>query len=154
MGGFNSELSNNFVDNFCVCYSLKSLIKKPTCFKNPDNSTCIDLILTNRQKSVQNSTIIKTGLSEFHKFTVTVLKNYFKKLKPKELIYRDFKSFSNQQFQTELVKDLNKNNVGVNQFESFQTTSLGLLSKLGPLKKKTLRNNQSSFITKEVPKII
>ena len=154
MGDFNSELSNNFVDNFCVCYSLKSLIKKPTCFKNPDNSTCIDLILTNRQKSVQNSTIIKTGLPEFHKFTVTVLKNYFKKLKPKELIYRDFKNFSNQQFQTELVKDLNKNNVGVNQFESFQTISLGLLSKLGPLKKKTLRNNQSYFITKEVPKII
>ena len=154
MGDFNSELSNNFVDNFCVCYSLKSLIKKPTCFKNPNNSTCTDLILTNKQKSVQNSIIIKTGLSEFHKFTVTVLKSYFKKLKPKELIYCDFKNFSNQQFRTELVKELNKNNVGVNQFESFQTISLGLLSKLGPLKKKTLRNNQSSFITKEVPKVI
>ena len=137
-----------------MCYSLKSLIKKPTCFKNPNNSTCTDLILTNRQKSVQNSIIIKTGLSECHKFTVTVLKSYFKKLKPKELIYCDFKNFSNQQFRTELVKELNKNNVGVNQFESFQTISLGLLSKLGPLKKKTLRNNQSSFITKEVPKVI
>ena len=62
MGDFNAELSNNFVDNFCGCYSLKSLIKKPKCFKNPDNPTCIDLILTNRR--FQNSTIIETGLSD------------------------------------------------------------------------------------------
>ena len=44
MGDFIAELSNNFVDNFCGPYCLKGLIKKPTCFKNPDNPTCIDLI--------------------------------------------------------------------------------------------------------------
>ena len=97
------------VDSFCGSYSPKSLIKKPTCFKNPDSPTCIDLILTNRQKSFQNSTIIETGLSDYHKLTVTVLKSYFKKLKPKKFIYRDFKNFSNQQFRTELVKELNEN---------------------------------------------
>ena len=86
--------------------------------------------------------------------TVTVLKSYFKKLKPKELIYRDFKNFSNQKFGTELVRELNENNVGVSQFELFQTISLGLLNKLALLKKKTLKNNQSSFITKEVRKAI
>ena len=52
MGDFNADLSNNFVDSFCVSYSIKSLVKKPTCFKNPDNPTCINLILTNRQKSL------------------------------------------------------------------------------------------------------
>ena len=93
MGDFNADLSNNFVDSFCGSYNLKSLIKKPKCFKIPDHPTSIDLILTNRQKSFQNSTIIETGLSDFHKLTVTVLKSYFKKRKPKELIYRDFKNF-------------------------------------------------------------
>ena len=48
----------------------------------------------------------------------------FKKLNPKELIYGDFKNFSNQQFRTELVKELNDNNVGASQFELFQTISL------------------------------
>ena len=128
--------------------------KKPTCFKNPDNPTCIELILTIRQKSFQNSTIIETGLSDFHKVIVAVLKSYFKKLKPKKLIYRDFKNFSNQQFRTELVKERNENNVGASQFELFQTMSLELLNKLAPSKKKDLRNNQSSFITKEVRKAI
>ena len=38
--------------------------------------------------------MIEIGLSDFHKLTVTILKSYFKKLKPKELIYCDFKNFS------------------------------------------------------------
>ena len=94
MRDFNTELSNNFVERFCGTYSIKSLIEKPTCFKDPDNPTCIDLILITRQKCFQNSTIIEIGLSDFHKLTVTILKSYFKKLKPKEFIYGDFKKFS------------------------------------------------------------
>ena len=94
MRDFNTELSNNFVERFCGTYSIKSLIEKPTCFKDPDNPTCIDLILITRQKCFQNSTIIEIGLSDFRKLTVTILKSYFKKLKPKEFIYGDFKKFS------------------------------------------------------------
>ena len=94
MRDFNTELSNNFVERFCGTYSIKSLIEKPTCFKDPDNPTCIDLILITRQKCFQNSTIIEIGLSDFRKLTVTILKSYFKKLKSKEFIYGDFKKFS------------------------------------------------------------
>ena len=47
MGDFNAKLSNNFVDIFSGSYGLKSLIKKHTWFKEPDNPTCLDLILTN-----------------------------------------------------------------------------------------------------------
>ena len=56
----------------------KALLRKPTCFKNPDDHTCIDLILINRQKTLQNFIIIESGLSDFHKLTVTVLKSLFK----------------------------------------------------------------------------
>ena len=96
MGDFNAKISNNFVDIFCGFDSLKSLIKKSKWFKDPDNPTCIALILTNRQKSLQNSTNIETGYSDFHKLIVTILKSYFKKLEPKKLLYRDFKNFSKQ----------------------------------------------------------
>ena len=127
MGDFNADLSDNFVGSFCGSYSLKSLIKKPSSFKNPDHPTCIDLILT-------VSSIRETGLSDFHKLTVTELKSYFKKRKPKELMYHDFKNFSNQHFRTEPVKELNENNVGASQFELFQSITLGLLNKLAPSK--------------------
>ena len=71
-----------------------------------------------------------------------VLKSYCKKLKPKELIYRDFKNFPHRQFQREIVKELNENNVGASQFVLFQTVSLGLLNKYETSKKKTLRKKQ------------
>ena len=71
-----------------------------------------------------------------------------------DLIYRAFKNFSNQQLRTGLVKELNEDNVGASQFELFQVISLGFLNKLTLLKKKNLRNNQSSLITREVRKAI
>ena len=64
--------------DFCNLYLLKNLIKKTTCFKNPENPKTIDLILTNRPRSFCNSDTLETGLSDFHKLTVTVLKTFSK----------------------------------------------------------------------------
>ena len=36
------------------------MIREKTSFKNPNNTSCIDLIITNRPKSFQNSMIIET----------------------------------------------------------------------------------------------
>ena len=47
--------------------------KVPTCFKHPDNPKTIDLILTISVCGFQNTCVLETGLSEFHKTTVTVL---------------------------------------------------------------------------------
>ena len=80
-------------------------------------------------KSFQNSTIIEKGYLTFRKLNVTVSKSYFKKLKPKKLTYRDYKNHSNQQFQTELVKELSENNVEASQLELFQIMSSQHLQK-------------------------
>ena len=63
--------------------------------------------------------MIKTGLPDLHKVTVTVLKRYFKKFEPEKFIYCDTKNFSNQKFGTELVKEMSENNVVASQFELF-----------------------------------
>ena len=47
VGDFNSETSETALRNFCDLYKLKNLVRKMTCFKNPDNPSCIDLFLTN-----------------------------------------------------------------------------------------------------------
>ena len=91
LGDYNVELDNSHLCEFCQVYNLKSLIKEPTCYKNPDKPTCIDLILTNRPKSFQDSTAIDTGLSDFHKMIITVMKTYFEKQNPKVITYRDYK---------------------------------------------------------------
>ena len=47
LGDFSVSVSEKCLDKFCNLNGLTGLIKKPTCFKNPDKPTCIDLILTN-----------------------------------------------------------------------------------------------------------
>ena len=64
------------------------MINRPTCIKNPEKPSCIDLILTNHPRCFQNSCPIETGLSNFHKLVVTVMKTTYKKSQPKIIIYR------------------------------------------------------------------
>ena len=80
VGDFNSETVESDMHEFCYVYGFKNLIKEPTCYKNALNPTCIDLIiLTNKYNKFQNSKTIETGISDFHKMTVTVLKTLFQK---------------------------------------------------------------------------
>ena len=85
------------------------MIYKPTCYKNPDKPTCIDLILTNCPGSFQNSCVIETGLSDFHKMIVTVMKTSYRKIEPRVINYRDYKSVSNGGFRESLLENLNGN---------------------------------------------
>ena len=63
---------------FCQVHNLKRLIDAPTCYKNPNKPSCIDLIITNSLKSFQNSCIFEAALSDFRKMFLTVLKISFK----------------------------------------------------------------------------
>ena len=64
LGDFNAGVEDTSVKNFCRSYNLTSMINKPTCYKNPDRPSCIDLISTNCPRSFQNSCVIETGLSD------------------------------------------------------------------------------------------
>ena len=52
--------------SFCDTFDLTSLIKEPTCYKNPDNLSCIDLTLTNKLPSFQNSFVVEIGPSGWY----------------------------------------------------------------------------------------
>ena len=54
-----------------------------TCFKNLLKASCIDLLMTNRPKSFQDSMAVEIGLSDFQKMTLTVMKVFYKKTKNK-----------------------------------------------------------------------
>ena len=57
----------------------KNSLNEPTCYKNASNPTCIVLIMTNRPKSFQNSSIFENGLSDFHKINLSVFKVSFQR---------------------------------------------------------------------------
>ena len=107
--------------DFWNLYSLTSLIKKYTCWKNPPKPTCIDLILTNLPKFFQNINVIKTGLSDFHKMVITMMKTSFRKLKSKIINYGKYKNFSNDILRDTLLEELsqvrtNNDDDGFNNF--------------------------------------
>ena len=102
MGDFNSHPSEIEVYEFCSLYNLQNLVHDPTCYKNYINPTCIDLMLTNRMTYFQNTRTIETGLSDFRKVTVTVMKTSFKKHQATVISYRDHRGFSNTLFNEEL----------------------------------------------------
>ena len=54
---------------------------------------------------------LETGLSDFHKLTVTVLKTLFKKQSLKLISYRNYKKFSNDSFLTDLINEISSNDI-------------------------------------------
>ena len=91
---------------FCDSYEFKNMTKDATCYKNPENPSCMDLILTNNPNSFQNSRMIETGLSDFHKMTVTDMKTTLEKLKPNIIHYRDYRKSSNDKFRENPISSL------------------------------------------------
>ena len=76
-------------------------------FKNPENPTCIDLILTNKQFSFRDAYAIDTGLFDFHKTIVAVMKMHFLKTNPRVASCRKYKDFYNEAFLDSLRHELN-----------------------------------------------
>ena len=100
-GNFNACADDETMKNFRSSYDLHSLNKQPTCYKHPEISSCIDLILTNKAKSLQSTCALETGSFDCYRMTISVIKMHFPKL-PHGISYRAFKKFENERFMNSL----------------------------------------------------
>ena len=150
LGDWNSSVEETEMSDFCDMYMLENLIKDPTCFKNLENPSCIDVILTNKKSSFQNSMVVETGLSDFHKMTVTVMKKLFKKKDPIKIVYHDKRKFDAVKFRDKIrIWIANKGKMSVDDLQ-------GILADTyledAPLKTKILRGNNAAFMDRELSK--
>ena len=99
------------VESFCTINNLKYIIKEPTCYKNPYNPTCIDLILTNCPKNFQELSTLETALSHFYEIVLTVFKSEAPTLTPKVVSYQKYKHFNSDKFKLEILDKLSKQNL-------------------------------------------
>ena len=60
MGDLNADVSGASMTSFFTLFKLKSIVKEPICYKDPENPSCIDLFLTNCPKSFHNSYLYET----------------------------------------------------------------------------------------------
>ncbi len=151
LGDFNAIETEQEIGDFMDLFALKNLVKEPTCFKS-GNPRCIDLILTNRGRNFQHTTAIETGLSDFHKMIVTVLKASFDKQKPNVVNYRDYKHFREDIFRQDLQTELADLEVQHLTYTSFQDTFQRVLDKHAPMKKRYIRANDSPFMNRTLHK--
>ena len=79
MDHFNAEQNDGTMKKFCLNYLSNIIVKDKTCFKNLINPNCTDLIITNRPKSFQESDVIETGLYDFYKMSLMVMKVFYNK---------------------------------------------------------------------------
>ena len=149
-GDFNTEVSD-VLSIFLYQHDLENLVKDKTCFKNANNPSTIDHFFTNNSLAFQNTTTF-TGLSDYHKLVLTVLKNTFSKNKPREIFYRDNKKINFSDFNEELKTIFSRNTVG--SCYQFDQIFLNVLDKYAPMKRNLLRANHSSYISKPLQKAI
>ena len=80
LGDLNTEFDEQHMKSFWDNYSLKSLIRRPTCYESFEKPTCMDLILTNMSLRFQSTCVLEAGLSDFLLITLTVMRKNFKRI--------------------------------------------------------------------------
>ena len=98
--------------------------------------------------------VIETGLSDFHKMSLTVMKVFYKKQSPNIIRYRSYRNFNNEIFINEVENNIlkkysQKSNL---EFEIFKNEVDHILEKHVPIKKRYIRANQAPFINKSISK--
>ena len=149
-GDFNTQEDNEVLEDFLEDYHAKNLVKDPTCYKNAENPSCIDLFITNSYQSFQKTTTVSTGLSDFHKMAVTILKTTFPRAKPRIITYRT--PYETKDLVYALTINLRK--MKENTYEKFEDAVTLSHNTVSAQKKKSLRANEKDFMTKELRKAI
>ena len=149
IGDFNTIDTDQTLVNFNNLYNSKNIVKEPTCFKNVNNPSTIDLIITNNSRSCWNTKTFVNGLSDFHALVVTTLNIKFDKPKPKEVLYRDWRNFDASNFKRDLLVVFAS---GCVDYDTFETMFLSTLNLHAPFKKKTIRGNHAPYMNRQLRK--
>ena len=97
----------------------------------------------------------KTGMTDFHKLIITILKVKPDTLPPRIIKYRDYKNFESKAFNNKLQVSLKNFDMNNSSFIELKAIFMELLNmKVAPLKTKYLRANYSKFMTKELSKAL
>ena len=87
-------------------YGARNMVKDPTWFKNDENPSTIDLIITNRANCILKRIVTGTGISDFHAMPVAIFRQHLDKPKAKEIQYRNYKNFDENIFRNDLYSRL------------------------------------------------
>ena len=131
LGDLNCEINDNTQNDFMDGYNLTNLVKDPTCYKS-SKPRSIDSILKNRKHSCKNTSTFETGLSDFQKMILTVLKGCYLKRGARIIECRDYKKYSTLDFRPNNTNTVNRLSSKMN-FDSMNTELIKVLDQHVPI---------------------
>ena len=141
--------------SFCDVFGLSNLVKDKTCFTK-NHSSSIDVMLTNKPRCFQNTTVVETGLSDFHGLVLTLTKTHIPRLKPKVIKYRSYKNFEPENFLQD-IKDIDFKADLCDADLSYKNISSAfreMVDQHAPLKTKVQRGDTALFMNQQLQKAI
>ena len=96
-GDLNAQVAGKSFDTFLYQHELTLKNTYSTCYKNANNHSYIDQILTNSPKSFFKTETVFTGLSDFHKLVLSLSKGCVQK--GKNVLFHFKSSFHSQENQ-------------------------------------------------------
>ena len=151
----SQHLAYNKLASFCDVFGLSNLVTTKTCFTK-SHSSSIDVILTNKPRSILKTSVFETGLSDCHGLVVTLMKAVVARLKPKIIKYRSYKRFDPEKFLRDVKQapfEYHTNNPDTS-YEHMTSTFRNLVQKHAPLKSTVQRGNSAPFMTPELNRAI
>ena len=141
--------------SFCDVFGFNNLVQIKTCFTK-NHSSSIHVMLTNKPRCFQNTTVFKTGLSDFHGLVLTLMKTQIPHLKPKVIKYRSYKTFDPENFLQDVkninfTADLNDADLS---YRNISSAFRALVDWHAPLKTKAQRGNTVPFMNQQLKKAI
>ena len=151
------SVSHALCDTFNIL-NLKNVIKNPTCFKNVECPTLLDVIVTNTPKRLAGTINTDVGISDFHNLVGAATKLGFSPNGPKVITYRSMKNFNENDFINgvkdapfhvgEIFDDIN------DKMWYFQKLLGSVVEQHAPTKVKTIKTQQIPFMNGELRKAI
>ena len=136
-----SANTKNYLVDLCDTFCLTNIIKEKTCYKSI-SGTSIDVMLTNKPRSFQKTSVFETGISDHHKLIATLFRAKFTYLPTKKVKYRNYKKFDNYSFLHELEQELLKGEMyksNKDMYSVFTNVFISVVNKHAPLKSRTIR---------------
>ena len=160
IGDMNINFMNNSnaLTDTLISFDLKQMIKEPTCFKSVQNPTLIDIILTNKAKSIAKTINVPLGISDFHNYIGGAIKMPGPKDERQSITYRSFKNFKDETY----LNDLETAPFHVSQvFEDVDDQLwfhnkllLNIIDKNAPTKQRLIKCNQLPYMNDRLRKAI
>ena len=96
------ESKSSTLNDLCDIFTLKNMIKSPTCYMKNCNPSLVDVILTNQPQYCFNAINFGCGISDWHNMIGVVVKGATVRNEKIKSKYRSFKHFDAAQFERDV----------------------------------------------------